>query len=286
MGMQLGPAGEKLIKSFEKLELSAYLDTGGVVTIGWGHTAEAGGLQPRVGMTITTAQAESLFLSDIAECVSAVNELVKVPLNQNQFDALCSWEFNTGALAKSTLLKLLNAGNYNAVPSEMLKWNKATVKGKLVVLQGLVNRRKAEVALFVTPTADEAADPVEARAAQDVEPPQPKGMAKSKTGGASIILAGGSIVGAATQIGPVLDGINSAADAVTKTAGSVSATVDNVGHTATAVNNTASHAAQVIHSLHLAGLTNTEALAISLGVLVVSAFIWFDRWRRMQMETR
>ena len=75
-----------------------------------------------------------------------VNELVTVPLNQCQFDALCSFVYNLGgnALKSSTLLKVLNTGAYNDVPAQILRWNKAGGK----VLTGLTRRRTAEAALF------------------------------------------------------------------------------------------------------------------------------------------
>lgn len=284
--MRLGTPGEKLIKSFEELRTTPYRDVAGVVTVGWGHTARAGGYVPRMNAPISEAQAEAIFQSDIAGFVSEVNDLVKVDLNQNEFDALVSFQFNTGHLGSSTLLKLLNAGNRAAVPGELMKWNKATVDGELQEVAGLTRRRKEEGALFLSPVVEDKEHPlVEASAQTKPVPPAPKGMAKSKTGGASIILGTGSVIGAATQLGPVLDGVNAAADAVTKTAGQAHDTVDHVAKAGDAITTTVTSAAQAASHFHMVDLSHSGALIICLGVLAISAFIWFDRWRRMQTET-
>ena len=87
-----------------------------------------------------------LLLEDVEVFEKAVNELVEVPLEQNQFDSLISWTFNLGPtnLKNSTLLKVLNNKNYDEVPTQIKRWNKAGGK----VLQGLVRRREAEALLF------------------------------------------------------------------------------------------------------------------------------------------
>jgi lysozyme len=134
------------IRQWEGLRLSAYKDVAGVWTIGFGHTAAAGPPSPTAGMRITESEAVEILRLDLKQFEEAVETAVKVPLNDNQFAALVSFCFNVGAGAfrKSTLLKKLNAGDYNAVPSELAKWNKAG--GKTV--QGLVNRRAAEAGLW------------------------------------------------------------------------------------------------------------------------------------------
>jgi lysozyme len=116
----------------------------GVLTIGYGHT----GPDVRPGMEVNLKKAEELLQNDLARFERRVEKLVKVPLSDNQFAALVSFDFNTGGLASSTLLKELNKGNYHNVPFELAKWNKATVKGKKVVLPGLANRRAVEAALW------------------------------------------------------------------------------------------------------------------------------------------
>lgn len=135
---------KKLIKEFEGLRLTAYRDSVGVLTIGYGHT----GSDVHAGMTITAAQADALLEKDLGRFVNCVTSYVKVPLNPNQNGALVSFSFNLGcgSLQSSTLLRRLNNHeNPNTVASEeMPKWNKAGGK----VLPGLVRRRAAEVAFF------------------------------------------------------------------------------------------------------------------------------------------
>lgn len=119
MAHQLSTAGTGFIKSFEGLRLTAYNDGFGIMTIGYGHTADV-----KAGQVITQAQADAYFTGDVAWAVADVNRGVTEPLSQSQFDALVSFTFNVGggAFKSSTLLKKLNAGGYTAVPSELNKW--------------------------------------------------------------------------------------------------------------------------------------------------------------------
>lgn len=142
MTYSLGSKGLALIKRFEGLELKAYKCPAGIWTIGYGST----GKHVKPGLVITEAQAEALLMEDAKRFEERVNRLVTVPLTQEQFDALVSFDFNTGALHSSTLLKKLNAGGYADVPTELNKW----VKSKGKTLDGLVSRRKAEGELFMT----------------------------------------------------------------------------------------------------------------------------------------
>lgn len=118
----------------------------GTLTIGFGHT----GIDVRPGMLIDQAHAELLLRSDLARFEARVEKLVTVELTDNQFAALVSFDFNTGALDQSTLLKELNKGNYDCVPFELAKWNKTTIDGKKVVVKGLANRRAVEAALWAS----------------------------------------------------------------------------------------------------------------------------------------
>lgn len=138
---QLSAQGLELIKGFEGLRLSAYQDSGGVWTIGYGHTR---GVKP--GDRITEAQAEAYLREDTGWAQQAVRDLVRVPLSQGQFDALTSFTFNLGrgALEQSTLLRKLNAGDYAGAQAEFARW----VHDDGRVLQGLVRRRAAEAELF------------------------------------------------------------------------------------------------------------------------------------------
>lgn len=140
MTRRINAAGLSLIKSFESLQTKAYKDAVGILTIGYGST----GPHVKPGMVISAAQADALLLSDLDRFEARVERLVKVALTDNQFAALVSFDFNTGAIDTSTLLKKLNAGNYAAVPTELARWNKAGGR----VLNGLTRRRAAEGALW------------------------------------------------------------------------------------------------------------------------------------------
>lgn len=132
-----------LIKQWEGLRLKAYKDISGVLTIGYGHTGED--IKPN--QTISLAEAEQLLLRDLAKFEEAIEQLVKVNLNDNQFAALVAFSFNIGltAFKNSTLLKKLNNGNYDAVPIELMRWCHS--RGKQC--KGLINRRSAEIGLWV-----------------------------------------------------------------------------------------------------------------------------------------
>lgn len=147
---RLSTRGLDLIKGWEQLRLKAYLCSAGVPTIGWGHTKGV-----KLGDTCTVEQAERWLLEDVESFEAAVHRLVTVPLTQNQYDALVSFTFNVGpdedadtiaeGLGDSTLLRLLNAGDYVRAADEFPKWNKAAGK----VSNGLVRRRASERELFL-----------------------------------------------------------------------------------------------------------------------------------------
>lgn len=144
--MKISKKGLDLIKHFEGLYLEAYICPGGVWTIGYGHTTLVNGRSIHKGMKITTQKAEQLLVEDLQRYEKAVNDNVRVALDQSKFDALVSFTFNLGigAFKSSTLLRVLNAHNYREVPRQLLRWNKA--KGK--VLDGLIRRRMSEAWLF------------------------------------------------------------------------------------------------------------------------------------------
>lgn len=150
--MKTSDRGIALIKHHEGVRLTAYADPVGVLTIGYGHTSAAGAPQVTPGMKITQAGADAILRQDLAKFEKYVTDAVKVPLNQNEFDALVSFTFNLGPgnLRSSTLLKKLNAGDRAGAADEFLKWTKAGGK----TLPGLVKRREAERALFLTPMVD------------------------------------------------------------------------------------------------------------------------------------
>ncbi|MFK3847950.1 lysozyme [Agrobacterium pusense] len=144
MARRINAAGLSHIMQWEGKRLVAYQDVANIWTIGYGHTTAAGIPRVREGMRISDKEAEDILKTDLRKFEDRVSRLVKVPLTDNQFAVLVSFDFNTGALHKSTLLKKLNAGDYDAVPAELMKWVNAG--GKRV--QGLVNRRAAEAGLW------------------------------------------------------------------------------------------------------------------------------------------
>jgi lysozyme len=97
-------------------------------------------------MIITQAEAAQMLEEEMPEYEGYINNMVKINLEQCQFDALCSWVYNLGPtnLSESTLLKVLNENKYDEVPAQIRRWNKAGGK----VLEGLIKRRKAEALLF------------------------------------------------------------------------------------------------------------------------------------------
>lgn len=146
-GMRTSKVGIDLISGYEKTLLEAYDDGVGVWTIGTGTTVYPNGKKVKKGDTCTLAQAKTYFAHDLKRFESSVNNLVKVPLSQNQFDALVSLVYNIGetAFADSTLLKKLNAKDYQGAADQFPLWNKGGGK----VLKGLVRRRGDERALFL-----------------------------------------------------------------------------------------------------------------------------------------
>ncbi|EKK5925231.1 lysozyme [Enterobacter hormaechei] len=145
--MQTSEKGIALIKQFEGCKLTAYQDSVGVWTIGYGWTQPVDGKPIRAGMTIKQETAERLLKTGLVSYESDVSRLVKVGVTQGQFDALVSFMYNLGArsLSTSTLLRKLNAGDYAGAADEFLRWNKAGGK----VINGLTRRREAERALFL-----------------------------------------------------------------------------------------------------------------------------------------
>lgn len=158
--MTLSDAGVEFIKSFEGFYAHMYNDPVGHCTIGYGtllHKGNCNGDASEQAYVngISKEDATRLLAQEAAGIQQSINASVRVPLNQNQNDALVSFAYNVGVAAfqKSTLLKLLNQGQYAAVPTELRKWTKARQNGKLVDLPGLVKRRNAEAELFQKPVA-------------------------------------------------------------------------------------------------------------------------------------
>ena len=152
--MSVNKATLDLIKQYEGCKLTAYQDIVGIYTIGFGTTAAAGlGITPAKGMTITQERAEDLLRQGVDKFAATVDAMITAKINSNQFGACVSLAYNIGptAFAKSTVLRELNAGNYDKAAAAFRMWNKAGGE----VIKGLVNRREAEIKLFLTPvTAD------------------------------------------------------------------------------------------------------------------------------------
>lgn len=140
--MKISQEGIELIKRWEGLKLQAYLDGGGVPTIGYGHTKNV-----REGDIVTPLQAEAFLKQDLLWAEETISDVVRQPLTQNQYDALVSLCFNIGAYAftKSTLVKFLNKGDYDKAASQFVRWSYDN--GKLI--PGLRNRRLDETQLFL-----------------------------------------------------------------------------------------------------------------------------------------
>lgn len=138
--MTISAGGVGLVKQHEGKVNQAYLDPVKVVTVCYGHTATA-----RMGQVFSDEACEKLLRSDLQVAEAGVRRLVTVPLTQNTYDALVSFTFNVGEgnLARSTLLKLINAGDYVGACKELPKW----VYAKGVYLRGLAKRRADEMAL-------------------------------------------------------------------------------------------------------------------------------------------
>ena len=144
--MKIGPRGQTLVQSFESCRLKAYQDTAGIWTIGWGHTRGV-----KDGDTCTQAQADEWLREELIEHEDQVSGAVKVPLNQNQFDALVSFVYNEGIgqFEHSRFLILLNRGMFKDAATQFDLW----IYSGGHKTKGLIRRRAAERALFETPIA-------------------------------------------------------------------------------------------------------------------------------------
>jgi len=160
---RVSPDGIEELKNMESVEPYAYTDSAGYQTIGVGHKITPHELE--VGLLLidshavrwmdglTPEQIVGLLRSDLAMAEWTVESCVTVPLSDNQFTALVSLCFNIGAAAfkASSAVRVLNQGNYHLVPGMMRLWNKITVDGRKVVSRGLINRREAEIKIWLKP---------------------------------------------------------------------------------------------------------------------------------------
>jgi lysozyme len=163
---KINKEGLNLVKSFEGLRLKAYLDIVGVPTIGYGCTHGVTKEDVARGRSITEQEAVDMLMTELAKFEAGVEGCVTIPINDNQFSALVSFSYNVGtsALQKSTLLRLLNAGDVPGAAGQFARWNKAG--GKEVA--GLTRRRLAEQTLFLKADAPKEESPKE-----ELLPPEP-----------------------------------------------------------------------------------------------------------------
>jgi lysozyme len=141
--MRISQTGIDLIRRHEGLRLKTYVCPGGMPTIGYGHT----GSEAFPDNEITADEADKLLRADLMGYEAAIEECVIAGLSQNQFDSLVSLIYNIGAGAfeRSTLLRLLNQGDYTGAANQFCLWNKAGGK----ILPGLLRRRCEEAILFL-----------------------------------------------------------------------------------------------------------------------------------------
>jgi lysozyme len=158
--MKMTSEGLALIRRFEGFRAKAYRDAAGVWTIGYGHTSMAGAPLVMPGMKIGKAEAERMLAADVEQFARGVARLLTRELTPEQFSAVVSFAFNVGlgGLAKSSVLKAVNAGDHAAVARRLQLWVKAGGR----VLPGLVKRRAAEAALYAGAGHARAEAPVEA----------------------------------------------------------------------------------------------------------------------------
>jgi len=146
--MKTSQAGIALIKNFEGLRLQAYQDIAGIWTIGYGSTKDV-----RRGDTCTEAEAVQMLADDLKPFEAAVGKAIgKAKTRQAQFDAMVSLAYNIGSgnFARSTVLRDHVAGLYPQAANAFRMWNKATVRGQLVVVNGLTRRREIERNLYLS----------------------------------------------------------------------------------------------------------------------------------------
>lgn len=143
-------SGLQFIERWEGCVLKPYKDVAGLRTIGIGYLIKPTDNFPD-GVAITKEKAYELLAEEVKKCEDSIKNNIKVSLNQNQFDALVSFGFNcgTGVYSNSGVARALNSGDYSKVPERLLDWCKARIDGKLQIVKGLYDRRKAEGDLFM-----------------------------------------------------------------------------------------------------------------------------------------
>jgi lysozyme len=199
-------AGLALLREYEGCRLQAYLDAGGIATIGYGHTQEV-----RLGQSCSQEQAEAWLAEDAERAFDGVLASVRVPMSENEAAACAVFAFNVGAanFRGSSVYRLVNQGDRAGAARAFLLWDKARVNGRLVALPGLARRRAAEAHLFLTPDAapdaPTIAPPPEETGVSSVEPPPAIGGGVSA--GTALAAASGAAGQAIERLQPVRDGL-------------------------------------------------------------------------------
>ena len=188
----LNQASLDLIKRWEGCKLKAYKCSAGVWTVGYGLTTSAGFIEVGPDTKITQAEADWYLEKTVEKFLAEIKPAITAPINENELGAFTSLAYNIGptAFRKSSALRHFNAGNKDRVPTSIRMWRKAGGK----VVKGLINRREAEVDLFLTPVIAEKPAPARTSPAQ------------SKTMQASAVQAATAFGGAVTAI-QALDGL-------------------------------------------------------------------------------
>jgi lysozyme len=248
--MQMSQEGiDALLKKFEGCKLSSYRCPANVCTIGYGHTSAAGAPEVTDGMKITQKDADDILRRDLVKYETAVYGMVQQPLTQHQFDTLVDFAYNAGvgALKSSTLLKKVNAAQFDDVPTELMKWTKGGGK----VLPGLVRRRQAESAWWTSelekqsPKTPEQVFDHEQEQRSDPDPLPVRTMADSKQGNAALLTAGLGGLGAAKEVAAQAKDASDTAD-------------------------------------QLAGLLANPNFLIMLAIIGLAAAIWYFRKKHME----
>ena len=199
--MRMSAAGLAIVKEFEGLRLKAYKCPAAVWTIGYGHTSAAGNPIVTPELVITNDEADQILERDMVQYEDGVRKFVKVELTQNQFDALVDFAYNAGvgALQKSTLLKKVNAGKFDEVPAEFMKWTKGGGKE----LPGLVRRRRAEVKLWRSLDTEAPVPTSQARFQPD-QPKASKSITQSKEANAAVAAGGLGTIAVVQEVMPII----------------------------------------------------------------------------------
>lgn len=152
--MKTSAAGRAFIEHWEEngkpLLVARWDALGKCWEIGFGHTSAAGLPHVYPGMIITSSEADNILSSDLSAVEADIAHHVHTIINQNQYDAIVSFDFNTGGLNRSSVLIDITRGDFDAVPKHLLSWCHSG--GHFV--QGLYDRRKAEGVLWCKPMGE------------------------------------------------------------------------------------------------------------------------------------